>query len=171
MQERGLGATSLLAALQLCESRHPGSIVVRRGRSGRTTISVCNELLDSIEIQKHCYMKGHNRLRDLLINTRPHWDRDGTRPAVRSAFAKRCGAKLRNSVPRFSLPSMKNRFSVTPASPGHVQVAVIVPQCDGNASGGPHYLTCHTKGLRSPCRMYFGLYSTTTLTSPRRSPL
>ena len=88
MQEPGLGATSLLAALQLCESRHPGSIVVRRGRSGRTTISVCNELLDSIETQKHCYMKGHNRLRDLLINTRPHWDRDGTRPAVRSAFAK-----------------------------------------------------------------------------------
>jgi len=33
-------------------------------------------------------MKGHNRLRDLLINTRPHRDRDGTRPAVRSAFAK-----------------------------------------------------------------------------------
>jgi len=26
MQEPGLGATSILAALQLCESRHPGSI-------------------------------------------------------------------------------------------------------------------------------------------------
>ena len=33
-------------------------------------------------------MKGHDRLKDLLINTRSHWDRDGTRPAVRSAFGK-----------------------------------------------------------------------------------
>src|SRR5207245_8925038 len=34
------------------------------------------------------YMKQHNPLRNLLIQTRPHWDRSETRPAVRSAFAK-----------------------------------------------------------------------------------
>jgi hypothetical protein len=33
-------------------------------------------------------MKRENRLRTALIQTRPHWDRAETRPAVRSAFAK-----------------------------------------------------------------------------------
>ena len=33
-------------------------------------------------------MKQHDPLRNLLIQTRPHWDRSETRPAVRSAFAK-----------------------------------------------------------------------------------
>jgi hypothetical protein len=50
-QERCLDATSMLAAFQLCESRHPGSVVVRRGPSGRTTISVPNALLDKIDPQ------------------------------------------------------------------------------------------------------------------------
>ena len=33
-------------------------------------------------------MKRQNRLRDLLIQTRPHWDRDDTRASVRSGFTK-----------------------------------------------------------------------------------
>jgi Putative transposase/Transposase zinc-binding domain len=33
-------------------------------------------------------MKRHDQLRELVNQTRPHWDRDETRPAVRSAFAK-----------------------------------------------------------------------------------
>ena len=33
-------------------------------------------------------MKRHDPLRKLLLQTRPHWDRDETRPSVRSAFAK-----------------------------------------------------------------------------------
>jgi hypothetical protein len=45
-------AASTLAAFQLCESSHPGSVVVRRGRSGRTTISVADELLDKVDQQK-----------------------------------------------------------------------------------------------------------------------
>jgi hypothetical protein len=44
-------AASMLAAFQLCESRHPGSVVVRRGPSGRTTISVPSNLLDRIDPQ------------------------------------------------------------------------------------------------------------------------
>jgi len=50
-QEPRLDATSILAAFQSCESLHPGSIVVRRGQSGRTTISIGNELLDKIDTQ------------------------------------------------------------------------------------------------------------------------
>jgi hypothetical protein len=45
-QEPCLNAASMLAAFQLCESRHPGSVVVRRGRSGRTTISVSTDVLE-----------------------------------------------------------------------------------------------------------------------------
>jgi hypothetical protein len=48
-QEPSPDVASVLAAFQLCESRHPGSVVVSRGRSGRTTISVSNELLDKID--------------------------------------------------------------------------------------------------------------------------
>jgi len=33
-------------------------------------------------------MKDHDPLRQILSQTRPHWDRDGTRPAVRGAFGK-----------------------------------------------------------------------------------
>jgi hypothetical protein len=33
-------------------------------------------------------MKRHDQLRKLVVQTRPYWDRDETRPAVRSAFAK-----------------------------------------------------------------------------------
>jgi hypothetical protein len=47
-----LGSTSILNAFQLCESRHPGSVVVVRGPSGRTTISVSNELLDKLDPQR-----------------------------------------------------------------------------------------------------------------------
>jgi hypothetical protein len=46
-----LESTSMLNAFQLCETRHPGSVVVRRGASGHTTISVSNELLDKINSQ------------------------------------------------------------------------------------------------------------------------
>jgi len=56
-QEPCLNTASMLAAFHLCESRHPGSVVVRRSLSGRTTISVSNELLDKIdpqmELQRH----------------------------------------------------------------------------------------------------------------------
>jgi hypothetical protein len=45
-QERCPDAFSVLAAFQMCESRLPGSVVVRRSPSGRTTISISNELLD-----------------------------------------------------------------------------------------------------------------------------
>jgi hypothetical protein len=55
-QEPFPDAASMLAAFRLCESRHPGSIVVRRGRSGRTTISVSNELLDKIDQQKELHL-------------------------------------------------------------------------------------------------------------------
>lgn len=51
-QERSPDAASILAAFQLCESRHPGSVVVTRGRSGRTAISVSNELLNKIDQQR-----------------------------------------------------------------------------------------------------------------------
>jgi hypothetical protein len=50
-QEPNLDVASVLSAFQACESRSPGSLVVRRGRSGRTTISVSNELLDKITPQ------------------------------------------------------------------------------------------------------------------------
>src|SRR5437667_11184540 len=33
-------------------------------------------------------MKYHDPLRQILSQTRPHWDRDATRPAVRWAFGK-----------------------------------------------------------------------------------
>src|SRR5947209_5910441 len=33
-------------------------------------------------------MKRQDRLKDLLVQTRPHWDRPETRPAVRSAFTR-----------------------------------------------------------------------------------
>src|SRR5437868_12824607 len=33
-------------------------------------------------------MKRQDQLRNLVVQTRPYWDRDKTRPAVRSAFAK-----------------------------------------------------------------------------------
>jgi Putative transposase/Transposase zinc-binding domain len=33
-------------------------------------------------------MKGRDPLRQILYQTRPHWDQDSTRPAVRSSFAK-----------------------------------------------------------------------------------
>jgi hypothetical protein len=38
-------------------------------------------------------MKRTNQLRELVVKTRPYWNRDATRPAVRSAFAKasQCG--------------------------------------------------------------------------------
>jgi hypothetical protein len=55
-QEPSPDAASMLAAFQSCESRHPGSVVVRRGRSGRTTISVSNELLDKIDQLKELYL-------------------------------------------------------------------------------------------------------------------
>jgi hypothetical protein len=51
-QEPCLESTSMLTAFQLCESRHPGSVVVRRWPSGRTTVSVSNELLDKIDLQR-----------------------------------------------------------------------------------------------------------------------
>jgi hypothetical protein len=51
-QEPRLESTSILKAFQLCESRHPGSVVVRRCPSGRTTISVSNELLDKVDPQR-----------------------------------------------------------------------------------------------------------------------
>lgn len=46
-----LDTSSLLAALQLYESRHPGSVVVRRGPRC-TTISVANQLLDEISLRR-----------------------------------------------------------------------------------------------------------------------
>jgi hypothetical protein len=49
--EPGPNAASMLAAFQVCESHHPGSLVIRRSPSGRTTISVSNELLDKIDPQ------------------------------------------------------------------------------------------------------------------------
>jgi len=50
-QKPCLESTSMLTAFQLCESLYPGSVVVRRGPSGRTTISVSNDLLDKINSQ------------------------------------------------------------------------------------------------------------------------
>lgn len=56
-QKTNLNPASLIAAFQSCESRHPGSLVVMRFPSGRTTISVSNDLLDQIgpqtELQLH----------------------------------------------------------------------------------------------------------------------
>jgi len=51
-QQPCLETASLLSAFQLCESRHPGSVLVRHGSSGRITISVSNELLGKIERQR-----------------------------------------------------------------------------------------------------------------------
>jgi hypothetical protein len=50
-QQEHSNAASMLAAFEVCESRHPGSLVVRRGPSGHTTISVPNEVLDKINPQ------------------------------------------------------------------------------------------------------------------------
>jgi len=50
-QEPNLDVACVLSAFQAYESRNPGSVVVRRGRSGRITISVSNELLDKIDHQ------------------------------------------------------------------------------------------------------------------------
>jgi hypothetical protein len=50
-QEPNLDVACVLSAFQACESRNPGSVVVRRGRSGRITISASNELLDKIDHQ------------------------------------------------------------------------------------------------------------------------
>jgi len=50
-QEPSPNAASVLAAFQLCEARHPGSLVVSRSQSGRTTISVPNDLLDKADPQ------------------------------------------------------------------------------------------------------------------------
>jgi len=61
-------AASMLAVFQMCESRHPGSLVVKRTQSGRTTISVPNELLDKIdpqtELQLHETAKSTQRPAD-----------------------------------------------------------------------------------------------------------
>jgi hypothetical protein len=51
-QEPCLESTSMLTAFQLCESRHPGSVVVKRSPRGHTTISVSNELLDKVDLQR-----------------------------------------------------------------------------------------------------------------------
>lgn len=53
-RERCPDVSSVLAAFQSCESRYPGSVLVRRIPSGRTTISVSNELLDKIDPQTGC---------------------------------------------------------------------------------------------------------------------
>lgn len=55
-QEPCLESTSILTAFQLCASRHPGSVVVRRSPSGRTTISVSNELLDKMDRQRELHL-------------------------------------------------------------------------------------------------------------------
>lgn len=67
-KEPNLDVASVLSAFQACESRNPGSVVVRRGRSGRITISVSNELLDKIdpqtELQLHETAKSTQRPTD-----------------------------------------------------------------------------------------------------------
>jgi hypothetical protein len=72
-QRPSLDATSLLAAFQACESRHPGSLVVRRSPSGRTTISVANELLDKVDPQKELQLHETTRSaqKDTFPNTSP----------------------------------------------------------------------------------------------------
>lgn len=64
-----LDAVSMLVAFQVCESRHPGSVVVRRGPSGRTSISVSNELLDKIDPQRELQL--HETARSTQDATHP----------------------------------------------------------------------------------------------------
>jgi hypothetical protein len=68
-QERCPDASSVLAAFQMCESRRPGSVVVRRSPSGRTTISVSSELLDKIDPQTELQL--HETARSTSENTDP----------------------------------------------------------------------------------------------------
>ena len=70
-QEPCLDPTSMLAAFQLCESRHPGSIVVRPGLSGRTAIFVSNDVLAQIDPQWEVHLHETTRSTQKPIDPDP----------------------------------------------------------------------------------------------------
>jgi hypothetical protein len=106
-------------------------------------------------------MTYHDPLRQILARTRPHWDRNTTRPTVRWAFAATMKCRKWSWAPRFSLRRTMSSSSATPANRGPARVAAIVLPYSGFASAGPHCQTYSIRGSRSRCRTYFGPFSGT----------
>jgi hypothetical protein len=114
-------------------------------------------------------MKRNDPLRQILVQTRPYWDRSETRPAVRSAFAKALQCRtIELGAEVFASENEEQVFCHTcksrPCSSCGYRATVQWQRELGRLA------RLRLQGNQpSPCPMCCGLYSMTILTWPRRS--
>jgi hypothetical protein len=107
-------------------------------------------------------MKYHDPLKQILSQTRPYWDRDETRTAVRWAFSKALQCRTAELGGEVYESENQQRTFYHPANLVHARVAGTAAPYSGSASVGPPCQTYFIAGSRSRCPMFSGPSSAIT---------